>query len=107
MTQAVLFNITVKLSKEDATLLIDALVSDILPACTDGEQIISSQVNRIVLSEQDDDETLAIQFTYPSQSVFKDSKLPTMAKFLGLVDEQFRGRYVYFATMMELLHYQK
>ncbi len=108
MEKPIVFNITIKLAESDAPSFIESLASRILPDCTDGQIITSSQVNRIVLAEQDgDDETFAIQFIYPSSSVFKEQKLLTMAKFLGLLDEQFRGKYVYFATMMELLHHQK
>ena len=107
MTNPIVFNITVKLGKDDSGAFVTALKKQILPVCTDGDIILSSQINKIHLAEEDGDETFAIQFIYASHDIFISKKLTTMAQFIGLLDEQFRGRYVYFATMMELLHLQK
>lgn len=96
-----------KLPSDRAEALVDELKARILPECTDGEIIVTSQINRIFMGEMDGDETFAVQFQYISESVFKNKKIETMQQFLGMVDEQFKGQYVYFATMMELLHHQK
>ena len=107
MPNPIVFNITVKLSENEAPGFVKALKYDILPYCTDGTIILASQVNKIHINDQEGDETFAIQFTYQSLEVFKDKKLETMSQFLDGLDEQFKGKYVYFATMMELLHLQK
>lgn len=104
MSRAILFNITFKLASNDAEAWIELLRSELLPACTDGTDVIASQINRILTGEQDDDETYAVQFSFASIDVFRDKKLAVMKFFLDKMDEQFRCRYVYFGTIMELIH---
>lgn len=104
MNKPILFNLTIKLSKEDSSDWLKLVTNEILPACTDGTIIQSTQVNRVMMGEDDGDETFAIQFVYASEKIFKEYKLSTMRVFLERVDESYRGKYVYFATMMEILH---
>jgi len=106
MNYPIVYNLTIKLSKEFSSELIDLLSQSILPFCTDGQSITSSQINRILVGDDEEDETIAVQFIYPNGKVFEEQRLRTMAKFLGMVDDEYRGKYVYFATHMELLHLQ-
>ena len=104
MNTPILFNLTIKLAKEDSEGWLELLKNKILPECTDGSIIQSTQINKILMGEDDGDDTYAVQFVYASESVFTEHKLPTMRIFLEMLDKQYGGKYVYFATMMEVLH---
>ncbi len=106
MKNPIVYNLTIKISKEISSELIELLSQQILPFCTDGKSITSSQINRILVGDDEDEETIAVQFIYPNGNIFQEQRLRTMAKFLGMVDDEYRGKYVYFATHMELLHLQ-
>lgn len=106
MSQAIIFNITFKLSGDLAAPWANHVKLNLLPEITDGNIITATQLNKVLVEQDDGDETFAIQFNYTSAEVFKEHKLSTMAQFLKGMDEQFRGQYVYFATMMELIHQQ-
>lgn len=107
MSRQIVFNLTIKLSKEDTGDWLNLMTRKILPDCTDGQIILSSQINRILTAQEDGDDSFAVQFIYPSVQIFEDQKLETMKSVLDQLDEQFRGRYVYFGTMMELIHQQE
>jgi len=95
------------MSEHDSAGWIQLMTKKILPSCTDGKVILSSDIKRIMTAQEDGDHSFAVQFVYASQEVFVEQKLPTMSRVLEAMDEQFRGRYVYFATMMELIHQQR
>jgi len=103
----IVFNITFKIGKEISEEWLKQMQVNYLPPCTDGQIIVGSQINLIHLSqkEEDNDLTYAVQFTYLNESMFSIHKLTTMQKFLSLVDQDYRGQYVYFTTKMERLYY--
>lgn len=105
MKKPIIFNLTIKLSKLISEDWLRKMEGDYLPPCTDGQIIISSQINRILFGDDsDDDVTFAVQFTYADAITFKEYKLETMKKFLDLLDKEFKGKYVYFTTVMEKLY---
>ena len=106
MSTPIVFNLTLKLAIDDGLAMVNYLKQAVLPECTDGSIILSSQINKILMGEEDGDHTYAIQFTYASSQVFAEHKLSSMAVFLKKLDERFAGKYVYFTTVMELLHLQ-
>lgn len=103
MNNPVLFNITFKIDTALSKQWLTKMQHDYLPQCTDGNIIIESQINKVMLEGEDDGETFAVHFIYASQNLFKDQKLPTMKRFLDLLDKDFRGQYVYFPTVMQIL----
>ena len=107
MSRSIVFNLTIKMSGDDSAKWIQLMTKQVLPSCTDGKVILSSDIKRIMTAQEDGDHSFAVQFVYASQELFIQQKLPTMRRVLEAMDEQFRGRYVYFATMMELIHQQK
>jgi len=82
------------------------MTSEVLPHCTDGSIIQSSQINRVLLGDEEDgDDTFAVQFNYASEAIFEENRISTMSVFLDMLDAHYKGKYVYFATMMEVLHH--
>lgn len=106
VTQAnpLLYNITLKIDEELSEAWLAAMQTEILPATTDGQIIVSTQINRLIL-EEEGEVTYAIQFIFATKSIFDDQGLKALAKFLELLDRRFLGKYVYFTTKMEILHY--
>jgi len=104
-TNPLLYNITIKISKDLSASWLEAMKQNILPSCTDGKIIVSSQVNKILLDEGDGDDTFAVQFIFVSKEIYDEVGLRSLAKFLKLLDAQFLKKYVYFTTKMEILHY--
>ncbi len=103
-TNPLIYNITLKISEELSEKWLEAMVSQFLPQCTDGEIIVASQVNEVLVESEDGDKTYAIQFTFLSKGVYDEQGLQALGKFLKLLDGQFLGQYVYFTTKMEVLH---
>jgi len=102
----IVFNITFKIGKEISDEWLKQMQTNYLPPCTDGQIIVGSQINLIhIQNEEDNDLTFAVQFTYLNENIFAIHKLETMQKFLALVDNDYRGQYVYFTTKMERLYY--
>ena len=104
-TNPLLFNITLKLADAIADKWLTAMKRDILPYCVDGKIIVSSQVNKLQLSENDNESTYAVQFTFATAHIYNSEGLPALDKFLKLLDKQFANQYVYFTTKMEVLHF--
>lgn len=104
-TNPLLYNITIKISKEFSDSWLKAMKEEFLPQCTDGRIIVSSQINKILLEEKDEDDTFAVQFIFASKELYDSDGLPALGKFLTLLDGRFLKKYVYFTTKMEILHY--
>ena len=99
-----IFNITLKIHQDLAGEWLEAMKKTILPQCTDGKIIVASQINEVLIAQEDDDLTYAIQFIFSTHKVYEDQGLVSLRKFLELLDSQFLGKYVYFTTKMEILH---
>lgn len=100
-----LYNITLKIHKDLSEEWLVAMKEDFLPKCTDGNIIVSSQINELLIESEDGDNTYAIQFIFASRAVYDSEGLKALAKFLQLLDSRFLKKYVYFTTKMEILHY--
>ncbi|MBT8231577.1 MAG: DUF4286 family protein [Saprospiraceae bacterium] len=101
MQNPIVFNITIKIEKTLSKDWLTKMQNDYLPPCIDGQIITGTQINFIHLNEQDDDDTFAVQFTFANGEKFEHYKLTSMQKFLNLLDQDYRGKYVYFTTKME------
>lgn len=104
-TNPLLYNITIKISKDLSDSWLKAMTEEILPKCTDGKIIVSSQINSLLIDENDGDDTYAVQFIFVSKQIYDELGLSSLAKFLKLLDARFLKKYVYFTTKMEILHY--
>jgi len=100
-----LYNITLKIHQDMSDRWLKAMKEEYLPACTDGEVIVSSQINQLVMASEDGDNTYAIQFIFASKETYDNKGLQALDKFLKLMDKDFLGQYVYFTTRMEVLYY--
>ena len=105
MSNNIIFNLTIKIEKQVELQWLQDVKQEYLPLLVDGETIISAQINKLVLDQPEEENTFAIQFIYPSESIFDSKKLKSMEKFLNAVDKKYAGKYVYFATKMELIHF--
>lgn len=101
-----IYNITLKISSELSEEWLEAMKNDFLPKSTDGQVIVASQLNEILIESEDGDYSYAVQFIFASRGIFEREGLPALAKFLELLDSRFLGKYVYFTTKMEVLHQQ-
>jgi len=99
-----LFNITLKIHQDLSVEWLQAMTEEYLPACTDGEIVVSTQINLLMVPQEDEDLTYAVQFIFASKAIYDDQGLVALGKFLSLLDNKFRGKYVYFTTKMEVLH---
>jgi len=77
----------------------------VIPVITDGEMVVSSQVNRLLVKDDEDDITYALQFTFATVEIYEEKGLECLAQFLRLLDSKYQGKYVYFTTKMEVIHY--
>jgi len=106
MSNKIIFNLTIKIENAVETEWLNDLTKDYLPMLVDGKIICDAQVNKLILEQAEDDSTFALQFTYLSDAIFKLQKLNSMEKLLNAMDSKYKGRYVYFATKMERIHFQ-
>lgn len=104
-TNPLLYNITIKIAKDLSASWFTEMKENFLPKSTDGKIIVSSQINKLMLEENDGDDTFAVQFIFASKEIYEAKGLQALAKFLELLDSQFLKKYVYFTTKMEILHY--
>jgi hypothetical protein len=104
MENAIVYNLTVKIAKSHSHKWLQEMESKILPACTGNSNLVSSQINKILI-EDPEDHTFAIQFIFPSQAIFELFGIASFKNMVLMMDENFKGKYVYFATMMEVMHY--
>lgn len=99
-----IYNITLKIHEDLVSGWLEAMKNSYLPACTDGRVVVSSQINKILISQEDEDLTFAVQFIFATSEIFEQEGMTSLGKFIGLLDAEYRGRYVYFTTKMEILH---
>lgn len=105
MSNSIIFNLTIKIEKLVEQDWLQDLKNEYLPLLVDGKIILSAQINKLILDQPEEENTFAIQFTYPTESIFASEKLKSMEKFLNAMDKKYGGKYVYFATKMELIHF--
>ncbi|MBT8189800.1 MAG: DUF4286 family protein [Saprospiraceae bacterium] len=99
-----LYNITFKLSGHLSASWLSNMQEKYLPACIIENIPLSAQINRIMLDDLDGDHTYAVQFTFSSQGVFENEGKEILKKLVILIDEDFKNQYVYFGTLMEVVH---
>lgn len=99
-----LFNITLKIHKDLAEDWLTCMKEEYLPACTDGEIVVSSQIHLLMVPQEDEDLTYAVQFIFASKTIYDEQGLVALGKFLKMLDSKFQQKYVYFTTKMEVLH---
>jgi len=102
-----IYNITIKLNNSISDVWLADMQEKFLPACIDGLIIVSAQINRILLEDQDEDITFAIQFTFSTIALFEKEGIHALSKFIKALDSIYRGQYVYFTTKMEVLYYNR
>lgn len=103
---SVVYNLTLKISNEHADRWLEDMEHRILPRCSLLSTIQSTQINRLFLDDEHD-QTFAIQFVFPSSKTYDESGKEMLKQMVLMIDQGFKGKYVYFATMMEVLHYSK
>ena len=99
-----IYNITLKIHQDLSVEWLAQMKNTFLPQCTDGVVIVSSQINEVLVAQEDEDLTYAVQFIFSTRKVFEDKGMVSLRKFLQLLDSQFLGKYVYFTTKLEILH---
>ena len=62
------------------------------------------QINQIAADSTDGDISFAVQFTFSSKEIFEDRGKEFLKRLIIKMDEDFKNQYVYFGTMMEVLH---
>ena len=98
-------NLTLQLDEDIIQAWIMAIEKEILPKVIDGQIILSADVRRIVNPNPEEIPSFAVQFTFPSFKIYNERKLERLTIFVELMDKSFANKYVYFATLMEVLHY--
>ena len=106
MPNSIIFNLTIKIEKDVEADWVSDVKNEYLPALVDGINISSAQINKLILGQPEEENTFALQFVFPSQIIFEKEKLKYMERLLMSIDKKYAGKYVYFATQMELIHYQ-
>ena len=101
----VVYNLTIQIDKTAEQAWLSEIKKNIIPAVLDGEIILSIQLNRIQNPAPDEEPNYALQFLFPSVEIFNDRKLERLSILIKMMDASFAGKYVYFGTMMEVLHY--
>lgn len=99
-----IYNITLKIHQDLAKDWLLAMKDEFLPLCTDGEIVVASQINQVLVVQDDEDLTFAIQFIFSTKAVFESQGMVSLRKFVELLDSKFLKKYVYFTTRMEVLH---
>lgn len=97
------FNLTFQLNHEIIEPWLYEIKTNIFPKVIDGEVILSADVRKVIL-EQEEVPSYAIQFLFPSLEIFNTRKLERLSIFIEMMDKSFANKYVYFGTLMELLH---
>ena len=105
MTSRIIYNITFQLEQKDVDLWTQIVCDDVIPQITDGEIILNTQVNKINAPQSDLPDSYALQFTFRSLQDFNEHRIAKMTTLITSLDSKMRGRYVYFGTMMEVVHY--
>lgn len=99
-----LYNITLKINENLAKDWLHEMKERYLPAITDGKIIVFSQINELLIEQEDEDLTFAVQFIFATKAIYDTDGLQSLGQFLKLLDEAYLGKYVYFTTKMEILH---
>ncbi len=105
MNNRYVFNLTLQLDAEVIEPCLTELTTHILPAVIDGEVVLSADIRRIVNPNADEVTSYAIQFLFPSLDIYTNRKLERLSIFVEMMDKSFANKYVYFATLMEVIHY--
>lgn len=105
MTQALLYNLTIKVEKDNEDSFV-AYLSRILEIVEKSPILESIQLNKI-LFEEPDGQSYSVQFTFKSKYVFEKEKLTVLRPFIEKLDEKYKGQYVYFGTMMDVIETYK
>ena len=98
-------NLTLQLDADIIQAWIITVEKEILPKVIDGEIILSADVRKIINPNPEEVPSFAVQFTFPSLQMYNERKLERLSVFVELMDKSFANKYVYFATLMEVLHY--
>ena len=101
----IVYNLTVQVEKDIEHAWLAEIRHKIIPEVLDGEVILSIQLNRIYGPETEEGSNYALQFLFPSVDIFNSRKLERLSILITMMDASFAGKYVYFGTMMEVLHY--
>ena len=104
MLDPILYNLTIKIENASETNFLKSVEELFFHEVINQGIIKEIQLNRIILEEQDGDSTYAIHFVFPNKELFEKEKLTVLGLFLNLMDKEFKGKYVYFGTMMEVVH---
>ncbi len=104
MHSAVLYNLTFKLSQSLSQQWLDKMLSRYIPESLIEQFSISVQINEILINSEDGDSSFAVQFTFSSINQFESDGKVCLKKLLSLMDEDFRNNYVYFGTLMNVIH---
>jgi len=105
MLNQYIFNLTLQLDREIIEPCLIELQKNILPEVVDGKVILSADLRRIINPNPDEVPSYAIQFTFRSLGMYEARKLERLSIFIEMMDKLFATKYVYFATLMEVLHY--
>jgi len=97
-------NLTLQLDREIIEPWL-AEIQSILTKVIDGKVVLAADVRRIINPNPEEVTSYAIQLTFPSLGMYEARKLERLSIFIELMDKSFANKYVYFATLMEVLHY--
>ena len=98
------YNLTFKLGSDISDQWLNKLVHNYLPKSYQTYKPLHTQINEILVQAEDNDVTFAVQFTFPSESTFLDEGKQMLKTLVLTMDEDYKNRYVYFGTLMQVLH---
>ncbi|NNE25530.1 MAG: DUF4286 family protein [Saprospiraceae bacterium] len=104
MDSNVVYNLTFKLGSDISDDWLNNLKSTYLPECYALYKPIHTQINEILIKAEDNDLTFALQFTFPSEGAFLNEGKQMLKVLVLSMDKDFKNRYVYFGTLMQVLH---
>ncbi len=105
ISNPLLYNITFGISDEINEGWLEDMKNDYLTAVTDGQIIVSTQINEVKTDSDKEGNTYAVQFIFASEIIFDQYGLEALDRFLKKLDRKYFGKYVYFVTKMEILHF--
>lgn len=106
MLNQYVYNLTFQLNREIIEPWLVEVQNNILPEVVDGKVVLSADVRRIINPNPEEVPSYAIQFFFPSLGMYEARKLERLSIFIEMMDKSFANKYVYFATLMEVLHYK-
>ena len=104
MAGNLVYNLTFKLGSDISEDWLNKLKHQYLPKCYDVFTPLHTQINEIMIQPEDNDLTFAVQFTFPSMEIFMGDGKQMLKALVLTMDEDFKNRYVYFGTLMQVLH---